>query len=32
VLWWAFRTNIKVADVALTAKVLSEKLKDYGYE
>jgi alpha-galactosidase len=30
--WWAFRTNIKAADVALTAKVLSEKLKDYGFE
>lgn len=30
--WWAFRTNINAADVSLTAKVLSEKLKDYGYE
>lgn len=29
--WWAYRTDINAAAVEETAKVLAEKLRDYGY-
>ncbi|HWC96973.1 MAG TPA: glycoside hydrolase family 36 protein [Candidatus Sulfopaludibacter sp.] len=30
--WWAFRTSLTAPDLAQTAKVLADKLHDYGYE
>jgi alpha-galactosidase len=30
--WWAFRTSLTEKDIAETAAVLVDKLRDYGYE